>query len=122
MDICQKVFITLYEKSERWNTDQKLGELLYKIAYEICKEHLENKGLTTLKQGEGDCLLESLMELTIEERNLLILRDIHQLTSEEIGRIAGLSISEVRQRAGSARIRLLSFIREKKGRRMENGM
>jgi RNA polymerase sigma-70 factor (ECF subfamily) len=108
---------------------------LYKIAYHYClnlirKRNIHQKfkwwfthELTTESAEEtvGKSLFDeplhsALKQLSVEERNLLVLRVFEEKSFAEIGEILNKSTETVKKRFGRTRIKLQQFMTEEGGR------
>lgn len=144
-EVLQDVFTTVYRKLKNFEGKSTFSSWLYRITVNaalmklrknrqnkclLLDDALPNEGHTrilTIAEGEqGDelalrrqvsmVLEEAIARLPDEYRPVFILRDVDGLTSQEVGKILGISIPAVKSRLHRSRLmlrrRLVSFYEE----------
>lgn len=127
-DAIQDVFIKAYEKLHLYAYEQSFTAWLYKIAYNHCvnmlrrrkrsrlmklfvmrqaESHIEEAGYRDVERESSDPLLRrALLQLSPEERTLVVLRMVEEKPYEEISVILGSSPAGLRKKAERIRTKL----------------
>jgi RNA polymerase sigma-70 factor (ECF subfamily) len=129
-DLAQQAFVAAFDALGRFDLEQRFSTWLYRIAINLTKDHLKSKKRTEAPLGEGDIadamfsgsiaptdaetmarqrrrLLErALWTLSVDDREILVLKDIEELPFDEIKRVTGRSVTSLKIRAVRARARL----------------
>jgi len=130
-DIAQATFLKAFEKLHTYNEQYKFFSWLYRIAVNESLNFLKHQNRfesfdgkaeiaePTLESGaeangERRALEESLMELRVDYRAVIILKHFDDMSYEEIGQILEISEKKVKSRLFSAR-QLLRESLTKKG-------
>ena len=71
----------------------------------------DNKDVSAERHEKYKAILEAIPKLSEEFRIIIILRDIQELSYDEISKITGLAIGTVKSRINRARLKLLEMIR-----------
>jgi len=129
-DLAQSAFVSAFDALGGFDVEQRFSTWLYRIAINLAKDHLKSK-----KRGEtalpGDDVPEAafagrieatdestlarqrraLMEramatLSVEDREILVLKDLEELPFEEIRALTGRPVTALKIRAVRARARL----------------
>ena len=108
LDITQEVFMKIYENIEIYENKGKFQNYLYVIAGNACKDYFKKKKIYSLEEvpefGNENTILETenkilvqqaLKSLTMEEREIIILRYYQDLKYKDISQITGASISRL---------------------------
>ena len=138
-DVIQEVFIKVFKNVKKFRGDAKLSTWLYRIAVNVCKDTLakrkrNNEFLTDFVESEdkvtfeppattnvfGEVMdeisFEELMlvvaKLSEDDRLLIKLRDIDDLSYEEIADILEKPVGTVKSRLHYARKRLKEMLEE----------
>jgi RNA polymerase sigma-70 factor (ECF subfamily) len=136
-DICQETFLRVHRGIESFDGDSQLFTWIYRIAYNLCIDHLRRRRFETvpiderIADGMADPDLEgadpirrlehderrarmlaALEELTPAHRAVLTLREVEGLSYKEIAQVVGCSIGTVMSRLFHARKNLERRIRE----------
>jgi RNA polymerase sigma-70 factor (ECF subfamily) len=132
LDACQDAFIKVFRYIHRFRSGELFFKWLYRISLNAIYDHLRRnrqcglvsledldqkqalrieEGGTTFTQRIEDAdlagkLLAELPCLTRRERIVLVLRDLQEMPTDEIGRILGVSQITVRRHCMSARQKL----------------
>ena len=139
-DVAQEVFVSVFKSIASFRGDSKLGTWIYRVATNHCKNRIQYLGrrahrakrefdetkdgstatvgalprpdaLVQAKQTEG-LIHRALHELDQEQRELVVLRDVQNLSYEEIQRITGLAEGTVKSRLHRARKTLQARVAE----------
>ena len=136
LDACQDAFVKVFRYIHRFRSGESFFKWLYRIALNAVHDHLRRnrpRGLISLQdlasgraeQIEGgetpladrlenadlaQKLLAELPSLSRRERIVFVLRDLQELTTQEIGIILGVSQVTVRRHSMSARQKLRDFL------------
>jgi RNA polymerase sigma-70 factor, ECF subfamily len=129
-DLAQQAFLLAFDALGTFDVEQRFSTWLYRIAINAAKDHLKSKKRTEAPLPDGDvrdaafagrvastdeaagaaqrrALLERAMAtLSIEDREILVLKDIEELSFDEIKQITGRPITALKIRAVRARGRL----------------
>jgi RNA polymerase sigma-70 factor (ECF subfamily) len=129
-DLAQQAFVSAFDALGRFDLEQRFSTWLYRIAINLAKDHLKSKKRTEASLGEGDVeealfsgsvaatdaataarqrrqlLQRALMMLSIDDREILVLKDIEELPFDEIKRLTGRPVTALKIRAVRARARL----------------
>lgn len=132
LDACQDAFVKVFRYIHRFRSGESFFRWLYRIALNAIKDHrrrTHNTGVVSFDELEPeraaslqDCgtrfdarlesddlarkLLAELPSLTERERIVIVLRDLQEMTAQDVGRILGLSQITVRRHCMSARLKL----------------
>ena len=129
-DLAQSAFISAFDALGSFDVEQRFSTWLYRIAINLAKDHLKSKKRTetTLPDDEvreaafagriaatdeatqarqRQALVERAMAtLSVEDREILILKDLEELPFEEIKALTGKPVTALKIRAVRARARL----------------
>jgi len=131
LDACQDAFVKVFRYIGRFRSGESFYKWLYRIAINAVYDHLswsrrngfislEEVGPASLAGMRGDRTPESQAEsadlarkliagldcLSRQERIVFVLRDLQEMTTDEIGRILGVSQVTIRRHSMSARQKL----------------
>lgn len=135
-DLCQMVFLKIWEQADRFNPSFTLNTWLYKIAYNLCIDTLRHKKsvdqmekryleavrvekktvspLSELEQEEIERILKELSsELTPKQRAVFILHEIDEISTPEIAKILKSSQATIRNHLFHARKIITEKLKEK---------
>ena len=141
-DIAQQVFIKAYFSLRRFDLRSAFSTWLYKIAVNECWDYLRKKKVRPLvyeadlseEQGRRlsgyideekapadssqraelrDLLEQLLSQLTEEDQQILVLKEVEGFSVEEIGEILHLNVNTVKVRLFRSRGRLVKFYRQR---------
>jgi RNA polymerase sigma-70 factor, ECF subfamily len=129
-DLAQSAFVAAFDALGSFDVGQRFSTWVYRIAINLAKDHLKSKKRTE-STLEGDEIAEAafagrvaaadettlarqrqaLMEramatLSVEDREILVLKDLEELPFEEIKAITGRPVTALKIRAVRARARL----------------
>ena len=130
-DLAQDVFVAAYRSLRAFRGEAAFGTWLYRIAIHTCSHHLRRKRLEALELDErepdhrrdGDPLARAMQqelqgvvrraidELPYKLKVVIVLRDMHGLSYEEIATAVGCPIGTVRSRLHYATQRLATQLR-----------
>ncbi|HEB12931.1 MAG TPA: sigma-70 family RNA polymerase sigma factor [Actinobacteria bacterium] len=120
-DLTQEIFIRLLDKVSMWRGEAKFSTWLYRLAINHCRDHLRRRHLETSEINESlcdphpgpaqetetrevRCLIENaLMELPIDFRAVVYLRDIGSFSYGEIASILEIELGTVKSRLARGR-------------------
>jgi len=129
-DLAQQAFVSAFDALGSFDVEQRFSTWLYRIAINLAKDHLKSKKRTERGLPEGDvseaafagriaatdepaevrqrrALLErALATLSVEDREILVLKDLEELPFEEIKALTGRPVTALKIRAVRARARL----------------
>jgi RNA polymerase sigma-70 factor (ECF subfamily) len=141
-DVTQEVFLKIYKNLKKFQFRSSFKTWLYRITvntaintYRRVSKILRKKtnydiaiktqasiepAQTVIEKEQKEVLLKSLLDLlNPDQRACLILREVEQLSYEEIAQILKININTVRSRLRRARQILLAFSQKKKGEKDE---
>ena len=95
LDITQEVFMKIYENIEIYENKGKFQNYLYVIAGNACKDYFKKKKIYSLEAENKILVQQALESLTMEEREIIILRYYQDLKYKDISQITGASISRL---------------------------
>ncbi len=127
-DLTQDTFVRAYQAWEFFRGDSQVYTWLFRIAVNLARNHLEKQGRERrhvdpeldqaeemparkhlrpdemVEHGEMSRLLaDELMALREDQREIIVLRDIQDLSYEEIAQVLGCSVSAVKSKLFRAR-------------------
>lgn len=129
-DLAQQAFVAAFAALGSFDLEQRFSTWLYRIAINLAKDHLKSKKRTETALPDGDvheaafagqvaapdapaaarerqALLErALGMLSVDDREILVLKDVEELSFEEIKQITGRPVTALKIRAVRARARL----------------
>lgn len=132
LDLTQDTFLRAYQSLERWRPDALFKTWLFRIARNIAFDRLRREKLVAfvaldedfpqqedpaagpdavLETAQRYRLLEAaLAKLPAEQREILLLREIEEMTYDEIALVLELNLGTVKSRIARARTALLAKI------------
>ena len=127
-DLAQEAFIKALQRQDQLKDDQKAAHWLSRIATntaldflrrhgrirfteitEAPHSHFETPELSVLRSEEREWLADVMERLTPRERAALILRDVENLSADEVARRLDCSKATVRSHIANARIKLRKY-------------
>jgi RNA polymerase sigma-70 factor (ECF subfamily) len=128
-DLAQQAMVAAFDALGRFDLAQRFSTWLYRIAINLAKDHLKSKKRTeapldgdvqeaafaghiaatdaaTAARERQALLRRALATLSIDDREILVLKDIEELPFDEIKRITGRPVTALKIRAVRARARL----------------
>jgi len=129
-DLAQQAFVSAFGALGSFRLEQRFSTWLYRIAINLARDHLKSKKRTEAPLGDGEVqdaafagrvaptdaatlarqrqalVQRALMTLSLEDREILVLKDVEELPFEEIKRITGRPVTALKIRAVRARARL----------------
>lgn len=132
-DLTQETFLSAYQALPRWRPDARLSTWLFRIARnlaldqlrraqrvpsvaldEVLPEHLPADHRTpeaALQARQRIAALEgALARLSVEHREIVLLRDIEDMPYEDIAQVLGITLGTVKSRIARARTALLRLM------------
>jgi len=130
-DLSQEVFIAAYKALPSFRAESAFSTWLYRITVHVCSHHLRKRRLDTLDLDEQYADLErdhdpeqsamsgelqqrvrdAIGQLPYKLRLVVVLRDLHGLSYEEIAQVVGCPIGTVRSRLHYATQRLATVLK-----------
>lgn len=131
-DLAQDVFLAAYRSLRAFRGEAAFGTWLYRIAIHTCSHHLRRKRPEALELDESepdrrrerdplaramqqelqDMVRQAIESLPYKLKVVIVLRDIHDLSYEEIATVVGCPIGTVRSRLHYATQRLATELRQ----------
>jgi len=137
-DVCQEVFIKVYQNLDRFNFESKLSTWIARIAYNACLNHLEKKHVPLLDDlgseqdilekysGDGetpDCYMErqdimarvrsEIDRMPVHFRTVVTLYHLDEMSYEEIAEVTDMPLGTVKSYLFRARKLLKERLKEK---------
>ena len=135
-DVIQEVFLRVYKSIKQFKGDSSFSTWLYRIAVNVCKDQLKryskrsetmtdfeseesgalepvadhNVEISVEKQFDSEDMESILNRLSVEDQELIRLRDVQDLEYEEIAHIVGKPLGTVKSRIHYARKRLKKLL------------
>ena len=137
-DIVQETFVRVYKNKDRYQQIAKFSTWIYTIAINLAKTEIRRQSLrrffsfsstsddgktfelpdprVNLEKGAedtilGDQIMESIEKLPKVFKEVVILRDIQELSYEEISRMVGVPLGTVKSRVNRGRSRLQKILK-----------
>ncbi|MGH7226753.1 MAG: RNA polymerase sigma factor [Gemmataceae bacterium] len=129
-DLCQEVFLRVYEHRWRYRESGVFSHWLYRIALNVARDALRRRGRqprplgdveptdngpspqTVCEQAErGQIIARTIAELPQPQRVVLVLRHYEDMSFEEIARMLGEPASTIKSRFSAALLRLRDRLR-----------
>jgi len=127
-DLTQEAFIKALQRQDQLKDEQKAAHWLSRIATntaldflrrhgrvrfteinEAPQSHMETPELSVLRLEQRDWLADGMERLTPRERAALVLRDVEELSADEVARRLDCSKATVRSHIANARIKLRKY-------------
>lgn len=140
VDVVQETFVRVYRKRDMYRPIARFSTWIYTIASNLAKTELRRRGLRnwlSLSQLRGSSeqefdlpderyspekaaesalvegiIQKALLSIPQKYREVVILRDIQELSYEEISKITGLSLGTVKSRINRGRTQLQELLRD----------
>ncbi|MGV8894076.1 MAG: sigma-70 family RNA polymerase sigma factor [Burkholderiaceae bacterium] len=132
LDLTQDTFLRAYQGLERWRPDAQFKTWLFRIARNLAFDHLRRDKRVVFVELEDDFALQAdsaagpeatletaqryrlletaLTKLPPEHREILLLREIEEMTYDEIALVLELNLGTVKSRIARARTALLAHM------------
>lgn len=139
-DVVQETFVRVYQNRDSYKPIAKFSTWIYTIATNVAKSRLRRRGLIHFisfinrrddelgvfevpdESSRADLRLESSMEeqriqkaldaLPLKYRQVVVLRDVQDLSYEEIADITGVTLGTVKSRINRARLKLQEMLKD----------
>lgn len=135
-DIVADVFLTAYQKRDQYNQSGTFKSWLYKIAVNTTRQHVrkqkslrkalsdfsrnhsisdspDNRLRHRVEQGElRDLLMSCLSRIKPKLREVFVLRDLEEMSYQEIAEVLGCPVGTVKSRLNSARAAMIELAKE----------
>jgi RNA polymerase sigma-70 factor (ECF subfamily) len=128
-DLTQQTFIRAYDALPRYKTELRFGAWVFRIAVNLARDYLKSSHRKevdidavaieerphdrsgspehdAIRAERRSCLEGALMKLSASDRELLLLKDVEELTFEELRQVLGSPVTALKIRAVRARARL----------------
>jgi len=131
-DILQETFLRVFKEKERYDPTYAFSTWIYTIALNLCRNELKRKkrfkffGIDLIKddrryaveeKGNKNCLnsfLEkTIASLPVKYRTVFVLREVNQLSYEEMSQSLGIPLGTVKSRVNRARLMLREKLKPK---------
>jgi RNA polymerase sigma-70 factor (ECF subfamily) len=131
-DILQETFLRVFKEKERYDPTYSFSTWIYTIALNLCRNELKRKkrfkffGIDLVGndrryavEGVGDknCLSSTLeraiVSLPVKYRTVFLLREVNQLSYEEMSQSLGIPLGTVKSRVNRARLMLQKELKPK---------
>lgn len=131
-DLAQEVFLAGYRSLPSFRGDSTFSTWIYRITVHVCSHHLRRRRLPTAELEEEyldarsehdpvrmvlrgelqDQVRQAIDALPYKLRLVLVLRDLHGLSYEEIARVANIPVGTVRSRLHYAAAKLATYLEQ----------
>lgn len=122
-DVAQESFVKAFREINRLRDDRAFSSYIYKICVRLCMDRLRSKrsepGISEVSQKsegagiETRVLVEKLLgKLSADLRMTLVLREMEQLSYEEVADVLHVPVGTVRSRLHTAREKFRSLYEE----------
>ena len=129
-DLAQSAFVAAFDALGGFDVEQRFSTWVYRIAINLAKDHLKSKKRTesalpseevrdaafagrieatdeaTMARQRRALLERAMATLSVEDREILVLKDLEELPFEEIRALTGRPVTALKIRAVRARARL----------------
>lgn len=124
-DILQETFLRVYKERERYDPTYSFSTWIYTITLNLCRNELKRRkkfkffGIDLIKnsreyatpQAKNNGCISSVLEkaihaLPVKYRTAFLLRDVDQLSYEEVSKSMGIPLGTVKSRVNRARLLL----------------
>ena len=140
VDVVQETFVRVFRKRAMYRPIAKFSTWIYTIASNLAKTELRRRGLRTwlslghMRGGSGqdfeiaderyspereaestimrEVIQKALLSISHIYREVVVLRDIQELSYEEISEITGLSLGTVKSRINRGRSQLQALLKD----------
>jgi len=142
LDISQEVFFKAFRHLHRFRGESKFSVWLYRLTYNLCIDFLrkqqKNKVVSLNKSDDADdtgvieipdmrnmpedstirselrqTMFESIEELPVNYREILVMREITDMSYDDISLVLKLNIGTVKSRLARARLKLANILVKK---------
>ena len=136
-DMTQDAFMRVWEKASQFRFESRFSTWLYRIVTNLCRNEARRRGRRALPiemddsealiptesgtpekalllKEQQEILHTALTRLKAKQREILILREMENLSYEEIAEILGCSIGRVRSRLHESRMQLRKILKHRK--------
>lgn len=129
-DVSQEAFLKAFRELHKLRDDRAFSGFLYRICVRLCMDRLRLKRAEVGEidsvqhhnggQVENRVVIEKLLDLLPADlRTTLVLREIEQLSYEEVASVMAVPVGTVRSRLHTARERFRALWQEAMGDQME---
>lgn len=149
-DISQEVFIKVYKSLNNFNEKSAFSTWIYRVAVNTCIDEIRKRKKVNIisideETENGDCaiqkqyadtsetpeerfiqnedknqILNAVNELSNDHKTMIVLRDLHGLSYNEISEITGNTLGTVKSKIARARLQLKNMLTKKKEQNTSN--
>jgi len=131
-DILQETFLRVYRERQSYDPTYSFSTWIYTIALNLCRNELKRRkkfrffGLDLIKDnreyaisevkntnGLSSVLEKAILSLPVKYRTAFLLRDVNELSYEEVSQSLGIPLGTVKSRVNRARLMLRDRLRPK---------
>ena len=131
-DILQETFLRVYRERQSYDPTYSFSTWIYTIALNLCRNELKRRkkfrffGLDLIKDnreyaisevknsnGISSVLEKAILSLPVKYRTVFLLRDVNELSYEEVSQSLGIPLGTVKSRVNRARLMLRDRLRPK---------
>ena len=141
-DISQEAFIKAYNQLGNFRAESKLSVWLYRLTYNLCIDFLRRKPKTnpislnydddsgdiapleipdlrslpedsTIRSELRKSITESIKELPLKHREVIVMREISDMSYDDIATTLKINVGTVKSRLARARLKLIDILKEK---------
>jgi len=142
LDISQEAFVKAYKQLRNFRGDSRFSVWMYRLTYNLCIDFLRKKpkadvisldyenesgevtpleipDLRNLPEDSAvrnemrENIAESIKELPLKHREMIVMREITGMSYEEIATTLGMNVGTVKSRLARARLKLIEILKEK---------
>ena len=142
LDISQEAFVKAYRQLRNFRGDSRFSVWMYRLTYNLCIDFLRRKpkadvisldyenesgevtpieipDLRNLPEDSAvrsemqENIAESIKELPLKHREMIVMREITGMSYEEIATTLGMNVGTVKSRLARARLKLIEILKEK---------
>jgi RNA polymerase sigma-70 factor (ECF subfamily) len=131
-DILQETFLRVYKERESYDPTYAFSTWVYTITLNLCRNELKKRkkfkffGIDLIKNSReyatpgvkkdnclGSVVEKAVLSLPVKYRTAFLLRDVNQLSYEEISQSVGIPMGTVKSRVNRARLMLRDKLKPK---------
>ncbi|MCL2663656.1 MAG: sigma-70 family RNA polymerase sigma factor [Oscillospiraceae bacterium] len=142
LDVSQEAFVKAYRQLRNFRGDSRFSVWLYRLTYNLCIDFLRKKPKTNMvslsyDDDSGDTapleipdlrslpedstirnelrkgITESIKELPLKHREVIVMREISDMSYDDIATTLKINVGTVKSRLARARLKLIDILKEK---------